>query len=135
MSVTWARLWPGSRHRGEGVVVVDSDLDQQVIRKNQPLRAAPSATRVEIDFAIDPARPGRQPLAEIVERVAANDMAGPHRAQPATMPAMRRRRVLGHIARRQMPGDAKALHRFDKTGDVAQPGFLRKGGERLWVGP
>src|SRR5438067_3107848 len=95
MALTWARRRPGSRHRGEAVVVIESDEDQPVIRKDQPLRSPASAVRVEIGLAIDPSRRARQRLAEIAEHIAADHMPWPHRTEAAAMPTMRRRLVLG----------------------------------------
>src|ERR1051325_4706326 len=134
MAVTWARRGPGSRHRGEAIVVIERDEDPPVIREDQPLRPAPAAIRVEIGLAIDPARRGGQCLAEIAEHIAADHMPGPDAAQPAAMPAMRCRFVLRRIARRQLPARAQALHRLDKAGDIAQPRFLGEGREGLLVG-
>jgi hypothetical protein len=44
---------------------------------------------------------------------------------------MRRRFPFRHIALRQVPGCAQALHRVDKAGHVMQAGLLRKRGKRL----
>src|SRR5439155_19266791 len=112
-------------HGDEVIVVVDGDVDRAVLGEDQALWAALGAAAVEIGLIIDAAAI-RQRTAEIAERIAADHMVRPDRAEAAAAPAMRLRRCLRDIPLRQMARAAQALDGVDKGIDVAQPDAARE---------
>jgi hypothetical protein len=109
--------------------MVNGDKNQTVIREDEALRPAAPAIRIEIGFMVNPTGGGGQPGTEIMEQIAADDVAGPCLTETAAMPAMRPCRVFADVARRQPMLHAEAVDRFDKPADIPQPELLREAGE------